>query len=172
MRRALILGRFQPPHAGHLYAIRQTAQAYDQVVVLVGSAQESYTPANPFTAGERIEMLEAALEDAGVGNTRIYPIQDIHRHAQWVAYVDSQVPEYDVVVTNNPLTRTLFGQAGYEIEELEMHRRNECSGTRIRARLAEGKDVGDRVPQAVARLLDRVDAADRIQALAEDDEDA
>lgn len=172
MRRALILGRFQPPHAGHLYAIRNAAESFDEVIVLVGSAQESYTPPNPFTAGERIEMLGAALDEAGIDNVRIYPIQDIHRHAQWVAYVDSQVPEYDVVVTNNPLTRTLFGEAGYEIQALEFHRRDECSGTRIRALLAEGRDVGDRVPPAVARILDRLDATTRLQALTEDDEDA
>lgn len=172
MGRALILGRFQPPHAGHLHAIRQAADAYDEVLVLVGSAQESYTTANPFTAGERIEMLEAALDEAGIENVRIYPIQDIHRHAQWVAYVDSQVPEYDVVVTNNPLTRTLFGEAGYEIQELGLHRRDECSGTRIRALLAAGKKPGDRVPPAVARVLDGLDAATRIQALHEDDENA
>ncbi len=171
MRRALILGRFQPPHAGHLHAIRHAADAHDEVLILVGSAQESYTPANPFTAGERIEMLEAALAEADVDNVHVYPIQDIHRHAQWVAHVDSQVPDYDVVVTNNPLTRTLFGEGGYQVKELEMHRRDECSGTRIRALLAGGQDVGDRVPPAVARILDRLDAARRIQTLNEDDAD-
>jgi len=56
--RALLYGRFQPFHKGHL-AIAKWAYnelKVDEMVFLVGMASESYTPRNPFTAGERIEM--------------------------------------------------------------------------------------------------------------------
>jgi nicotinamide-nucleotide adenylyltransferase len=168
MARALILGRFQPPHRGHLHVIGKAAAEFDEVFVVVGSAQASYTRENPFTAGERIEMLEAALSEAGLDNVRVYPTPDINRHAQWVAYLDSQVPRYETVVTNNPLTRVLFTKAGYDVREGDLWRREECSGTRIRTMLADGEPVADLVPPAVARVLDRLDAGKRIRALWED----
>jgi nicotinamide-nucleotide adenylyltransferase len=170
MARALFLGRFQPPHSGHLHAIQTASEEFDEVLVVVGSAQASYTSVDPFTAGERIEMLDAALEEAGVRNARVFPLVDLGRHAQWVAYVESLVPPFDAVVTNNPLTRLLFEASDYEVVNVELHRRRECSGTRIRKALAKGNDVSDAVPTAVDRILKRLDATRRLALLAEDED--
>ena len=78
MTRALFVGRFQPFHHGHLHAIKLILEEADDMVIVVGSAQMSHELDNPFTAGERIEMIQAALRQANVDRERymIIPIQD------------------------------------------------------------------------------------------------
>ncbi|MBI2076928.1 MAG: nicotinamide-nucleotide adenylyltransferase [Euryarchaeota archaeon] len=169
MTRALILGRFQPPHLGHLDAIEQAAKRHDEVVVVVGSAQESFTPTNPFTSGERIEMLRAAVAERGLGNVIIVPLADIHRHGEWVAYVESSVPEFHEVVTNNPLTRLLFETGGYKVTAGKMFHRDVCSATRVRKRLGKGESVDDAVSPAVRKILRRIRAERRLRELSQGD---
>lgn len=140
-------------------------------MVVVGSAQASYTPENPFTAGERIEMLLAALEPLEVRNVLLVPLADLHRHGEWVAYVESFVPPFDLVVTNNPLTRLLFGRAGYQVRSGTLVDRSVCRATRIRARLAKGESVDDAVPAPVLRILRRIKATARLRQLGAHDEE-
>lgn len=166
MKRILILGRFQPPHLGHLEAIARAAARCDEVLVVVGSAQESYTMSNPFTAGERLEMLRAGLRERKIHNCLVVPVVDIHRHAEWVAYVESLLPGFDQVVTNNPLTKLLFQRAGYKVRAEQLQRRSVFEGNRIRRRLAQGQAVSDALSLAVRRVLNRIRAAQRLKVLA------
>ena len=168
MKRILVLGRFQPPHRGHLDVLETTSKRCDQLIVVVGSAQASYTTDNPFTAGERIEMIEAALRARGVTNTLLIPVMDLHRHAEWVAHVASLVPSFEEVVSNNPLTHELFMAAGYRVRSATLVDRQRLSGTHIRALLKQGKPVDALVDAPVGRLLRRLRATKRIQAIAED----
>ena len=59
-RRALFVGRFQPFHNGHIHAIGEILEESDELIIVVGSAQMSHEPDNPFTAGERLEMIRLA----------------------------------------------------------------------------------------------------------------
>ncbi|MCQ4350098.1 MAG: adenylyltransferase/cytidyltransferase family protein, partial [Sulfolobales archaeon] len=61
MRRALFPGRFQPIHLGHIEVIKWTLEKFDEIIIVIGSSQESHTIMNPFSAGERIEMIRKAL---------------------------------------------------------------------------------------------------------------
>lgn len=62
---ALLPGRFQPFHRGHL-AIAQTAVADGhELLVMIGSAQEAATWENPFSAGERREMIATGMAEIG-----------------------------------------------------------------------------------------------------------
>src|SRR5512137_878368 len=110
MTRALFVGRFQPFHYGHLYAIKKILEQSDELIIVVGSAQMSHEPDNPFTAGERIEMIEAALAEAKIDRGRflLIPIADAPSHRTWVSYVESQTPRFDAVYSNQALTRRLL----------------------------------------------------------------
>ena len=59
--RGLYIGRFQPYHLGHQAVLEEIAREVDEIVIVIGSAQESHGPENPFTSGERMEMIYAAL---------------------------------------------------------------------------------------------------------------
>ena len=69
MATALYIGRFQPPHLGHISVIKEILKKYDSVIIGIGSAQEKGTYENPFSAAERIssnllEYQKILLQDA------------------------------------------------------------------------------------------------------------
>jgi nicotinamide-nucleotide adenylyltransferase len=165
--RGLLIGRFQPFHRGHLGLIRAIQREHPRagLVIGIGSAEQSFTWENPFTAGERFEMIMAALEEAELERIAVIPVPDIQRHALWVRHLEALLPAFDRVYTNNPLTRVLFERAGYSVESPTLIDRRRFEGARIRARLAAGRSVRDRVPPAVDRYLASIDAVGRLKVL-------
>ncbi len=140
-RRALIFGRFQPFHKGHL-AITKWAieRGFEEVVFLVGMASENYTPRNPFTAGERIEMIRLSLEDEGLGVERFITatIRTLETSIGSVYYVLSYVPRVDVILTRNPVIGKIFEDAGVGVVRPPVFNRDEWRGERIRELMAAG----------------------------------
>jgi nicotinamide-nucleotide adenylyltransferase len=168
MTRGLLVGRFQPFHLGHLAVARsiRSARPDEPLLLAVGSAQLSYTPDNPFTAGERVEMIDRALREASLDGCEVIPVVDIDRHALWVAHLESLLPPFRQVYTNNPLTRLLFERAGYPVESPALVDRGSLEGAVLRKRMAEGAEWADRVPPAVAAYLREIDGESRVRLLA------
>jgi nicotinamide-nucleotide adenylyltransferase len=165
---ALLIGRFQPFHLGHLEVIRAIAKECDRLIVGIGSAQLSHTFENPFTAGERHLMISRALHDEDLDNFFLVPIVDINRYAVWVAHVASLVPPFDAVYSNNPLTRRLFEEAGYGVRHAPMFNREEYSGTEVRRRIVEGGRWEELVPIGVAETIHEVKGDERLQEIMKD----
>lgn len=160
-----MIGRFQPFHKGHLEVVRKIARECSSVTIGIGSAQYSHTLENPFTAGERHLMISSALEDDGIENYYLVPVVDINRYAVWVSHVVSMVPPFEVVYSNNPLTRRLFSEAGYDVRNSPMFNRAVYSGTEIRRRIASGDDWRQLVPRSVATAIDDLGGVGRLQDL-------
>jgi nicotinamide-nucleotide adenylyltransferase len=59
--RGLFIGRFQPFHLGHLATVKFALKNVEELVIIIGSAQKSHELRNPFTAGERIQMIKDSL---------------------------------------------------------------------------------------------------------------
>lgn len=169
MARGLLVGRFQPFHRGHLAmatAVRGQRPG-DTLILGIGSAQAAYTRSNPFTAGERAEMIERALQEAHLDHCVSVPVVDIDRHAVWVAHLESLLPKFDRVYTNNPLTRLLFERAGYAVESPDLVDRAHLEGVRIRRLMAQRGDWKPFVPPSVAAYLDEIAGVDRLRILEE-----
>jgi nicotinamide-nucleotide adenylyltransferase len=166
--RGLVVGRFQPFHRGHLGLLEGIlARRPDEPVLLgIGSAQESYTRANPFTAGERFAMIERAAQEAKLDGCRPVPIPDIDRHAMWVGYLESLLPPFDHVYTNNPLTKLLFERAEYAVETPPLIERGRFEGAAIRRRIENREPWEELVPPAVAACIRECDGEERIRLLA------
>lgn len=166
--RGLFVGRFQPFHRGHLKAIEviHARRPTERLLIGIGSAQESFTIQNPFTAGERFDMIDRALRAAGIDGAQIVPLPDIHQHALWVRYVEGMLPKFHHVYTNNPLTQSLFEGAGYPVEPTEMFERERWMGVYIRAALARGEAMEALVPPAVKAYLEEIGAPARLTLLA------
>jgi Nicotinamide mononucleotide adenylyltransferase len=66
--------------------VKWTLQRVDELIIVIGSAQESHTLSNPFTAGERMEMIRRALEGSNIDLSLIYfvPVPDILMNSVWV----------------------------------------------------------------------------------------
>lgn len=167
--RGLLVGRFQPFHRGHLAVLAELKRTHpDELLLLgIGSAQISYTPENPFTASERMEMVLGALDEAKVEGVLPVPLLDIDRHGLWVTYLRSLLPPFEHVYTSNPLTHLLFREAGYEVIDVPWQNREVWEGTRIRRELAAGGPWETAVPPSVARYLRRIDAPARMRTVLE-----
>ncbi len=165
--RGLFVGRFQPFHRGHLGLLREVLRRDPELdlLVVIGSAEQSFTWENPFTGGERFEMIERALREAKLDRVTVVPIPDIARHALWVRYLEGLLPRFDRVYTHNPLTRLLFERAGYPVESPPLYDRARHEGTRLRELLAKGESVRALVPPAVGRFLGEIGAAERLRLL-------
>ena len=170
-KRGLFVGRFQPFHLGHLGAIKTALEQVEELIIVVGSAEYSHTDKNPFTAGERVEMIRAALKEANIDPSRylVIPIRDVHIHATWAPFIVSQTPKFDIVFTNEPLTSRLFKEREYRIERIPFLQRHDYSATEIRKRILKGKNWESLVPKSVAELLVKFRGIERIRELAMSD---
>jgi len=163
----LLVGRFQPFHLGHLEAVRFALKRVHYLYIIVGSAQRSHEREDPFTAGERIAMIKEALDGNGVDPAKwmAIPIVDADSHSLWVSSVESMVPKFDIVFTNDSLTFALFKEGGIEVKAVPYLERGKYSATNVRDRILERKDWADLVPPEVARLVKHFGGVERVRAL-------
>lgn len=171
MNRGLYVGRFQPFHLGHLGAIKEVLNQVDELVIIIGSAQYSHNMNNPFTAGERLVMVRHALQEAGVDLSRIWivPVPDVHLHMLWVAAVEGYTPKFNVLYSNEPLTRRLFMEGGYTVENISLFDRQTYSSTYVREKMLKDESWTTLVPKAVADFIKNIDGVNRLRDLSRTD---
>ena len=169
---SLVIGRFQPLHLGHMEVLSKCAAESDHLIVGIGSAQYSHQKNNPFTAGERYLMIDRALRSEGITDFSIVPVEDLNRYSVWVSHVESMCPPFGRVYTNNPMTRRLFEEAGYEVLHSHIYNRDYYSGTEIRRRMVAGENWKSLVPEATCRVIDAIDGVGRVKACFEGDGNA
>jgi nicotinamide-nucleotide adenylyltransferase len=171
--RGLFVGRFQPFHLGHVSAVKDVLNEVDELVIVIGSAQYSHNLKDPFTAGERLVMVREALEEYRIDDSRfwIVPVPDVHLHVTWVSALKGYVPRFDLVYSNEPLTRRLFIEAGYQVKPIHLHKRKIYSSTIIREKMLRGEDWEELVPKSVAAFLKEIDGVNRLRDLARSDKE-
>jgi nicotinamide-nucleotide adenylyltransferase len=171
VKRGLYVGRFQPFHLGHLGAIKDILREVDELVIVIGSAQYSHRINNPFTAGERLIMIRNALEEAKIDYSRVWivPVPDVHLHMMWVSAVEGYTPRFEVVYSNEPLTRRLFVEANYTVKPIPFRKRSVYSSTEIRERMLSGENWEELVPKSVAAFIKEIDGVRRLQELTKSD---
>ena len=170
MRRGLYLGRFQPYHLGHHEVLKKIATEVDEIIIGIGSAQISHEIDNPFTAGERVLMVSRAIEELDIKHY-VIPIEDIRRNSLWVSHVMSMVPPFDVAYTNNPLVIELLSEAGIDVRESPLFKRNSYSGTEIRRRMLENDRWEQFVPVKVVEIIKEIDGVKRLRTVAQSDDE-
>ena len=162
--RGFLIGRFQPFHNGHCQLVEEIATEVDELIVGIGSADDSHTIRNPFTAGERIMMITKTLESVGI-TTYTVPIEDLDRNSVWVSHVESMSPRFEVAYSNNPLVIQLFIEAGVEVRQTTMFNRDDLKGSEIRELMIEGGDWQQYVPQAIVEVVDEINGIQRIRTI-------
>jgi bifunctional NMN adenylyltransferase/nudix hydrolase len=88
---AVVIGRFQPVHNGHLALIAEALERAERVMVVLGSAFHARSPKNPFTWQERAAMLDLCLTDDQRRRVSFVPIRDYYHNDRWVAAVQREV---------------------------------------------------------------------------------
>jgi nicotinamide-nucleotide adenylyltransferase len=171
-RRGLFLGRFQPYHNGHHAVIKQILQSQeiDELIIAIGSAQESHTLKDPFTAGERILMITKALHELKPSiTTYVLPIEDIARNSLYVAHIRSLTPPFEIVYSNNPLVQQLFEERGIVVRALPYVERAQWDGTKIRELMLQGDQWKEHVPAAVAQVIEEINGVARLRRICQSD---
>ena len=108
----LRIARMQPLHHGHIDAIQQALETgIERLIIGIGSSNESHTAENPLHLEERMQILQTALEGYGVHKlVEIYPIPDFVDDARWVDHIQTQLPDFDTVISNNPWVLDIFAE--------------------------------------------------------------
>lgn len=170
--RGMIVGRFQPFHKGHMNAIKHILSEAEELILIIAASQQSHQPSNPFTAGERYDMIHDSLieEFSDISRIIIIPANDVKDNGLWVAHITRLVPKFDVVYTNNPLTTYLFRQAGFEVRNPPLYERKEFSASHIRELIRSGnKEWKKLVPKSVTKVINEIKGEERLRIITSSD---
>ena len=151
-RVALFIGRFQPFHKGHLYSLKKCFELADQVIVGIGSSQESGTENNPWDFEARKAMIESL--DLQGDSLKVVALPDYPDDEVWLKEVKERVGNFNVVVSNNEWVLSIMQKAGYKTVETGLFNREELEGVKIRVLMRAGDmNWKLRVPKEVAELI-------------------
>lgn len=168
-RVAVIHGRFQPLHLGHLEYLLAGAERCDVLVVGITNPDPETTTdeltdparssagANPFTYYERHLMIEGALRNAGVDRERLRIVPFPHSFPERLLHYAPRDATYLLTVYDDwgetKLAR--FAELGLRTEVMWRRTDKPISGSRVRSALAEGDGIWrSLVPSAVAGVID------------------
>ena len=161
----LLVGRFQPFHLGHLDAVLFGLSRTENLFIGVGSSNKFNEKKNPFSAEERKEMIISSIESSMLGRVKIFEIPDVDNHEKWTFEIDQIMPKYDVVFTNDEFTKTLFKKRQINVIPVVLKEREKFSGTNIRQLIADDKNWQDLVPHGTRKVLDKLNAKERLKNL-------
>ena len=88
---AVIIGRFQPFHLGHLALLEKALALAPRALVVVGSAPGPRMAKNPFTAEERIESIRQSLAPEQRANVSFASVRDYYDEPRWAGAVKAAV---------------------------------------------------------------------------------
>lgn len=81
---AVIIGRFQPIHRGHIPAFRKAEEIARQTVCVIGSINKPSTPKNPFSFEQRAALVEEAVTEEGLRLPYTVGVEDtFYREQEW-----------------------------------------------------------------------------------------
>ncbi len=169
MKRGLFVGRFQPLHNGHINSIKFCLSKIDELVVVIGSSDKSFEFKNPFTAGERIEIIKETIDKEINKQTLqkifLIPVHDTGIHKLWTYNIDLLVPRYNIVFTNDQFTTMLFKERGIEIIHPDLINREKLSATEVRYRIANDKNWKELVSIETAKIIEEINGIERIKTI-------
>lgn len=91
---AVVIGRMQPPHNGHLHLIEEAYKVADNVLVIFGDTGGPRTIKNPFPGYHRTQMIQGACNEAGLPVPSCAMIYDHPNDQVWIAEINSIVDRH------------------------------------------------------------------------------
>ena len=104
---AIFIGRFQPLHNGHVHNIEKGLEIADNVLVILGSANQPRTPKNPFTVQERTDLIKEIFPS---GRVTVRSVEDyLYQDTRWVQSIQAVVHHH---IVSSPLAHRLQDEDG------------------------------------------------------------
>ena len=162
MSSAVIIGRFQPLHDGHVKLIKKATDTHDKVLVLIGSSNKLPCYNNPFTYEQRKQLIETLDTDL-----IIKPLPDLPNDEEWIGDVVSRM----LTLEENPDDITIYSGA----KDAEWYRKSfvspvvavtsdGISATEVRDKWYHGSLVDD-IPPVTHAFLSSVMMTDEYHRL-------
>ena len=161
----LLIGRFQPFHLGHLAAVNFALSKVDKLCIGIGSSNKENEVNNPFTADERKEMILTSIEKSISKRIEICYVPDLDDHQKWVESIDSIVPKFEIVFTNDDFTQKLYKKKGVKVFTVPFENREVLSGTNIRKKIQTDQNWHQLVPIGTKNVLEKISANQRLKQL-------
>jgi len=161
----LLIGRFQPFHLGHLEALQFALSKVDKLWVGLGSSNKPVQKNNPFSAEERKQMILSSIDDSMKEKISIYFIPDLDNHVKWIEKIDTIVPKFDIVFSNDGLTKHLYSKRSVQVIAIPFLNRNVLSGTNIRDLIISDQKWDNLVPQGTKNFLKTTSAKEHLKNL-------
>jgi len=169
--RGLMMGRFQPFHLGHLDLAKQILNECDELIIAITSSQFNYLEKDPFTAGERIEMIHNSLREASLDLNKIFvvSVENQFNISTWASYLKSALPHFDKVYSGNDYVSMLLSDFGISVVKPTFLDRNQFNATKIRTMIISDDSWKLLVPNAVYDLLKQINAKNRLTVISQTD---
>ena len=153
---ALLIGRFQPPHLGHIYLIKRALKNAQRLIIGIGSAN-IINDDNPLDYETRKTLLKEIISKEKIYDQviDIIPINDYYNDRLWLDNIKKQVKSFDLVVGNNDWTNNILSQAGYSVLPKKYYRRQIYEGWRVRQLIRQNKNWSARVPNYLISLINK-----------------
>jgi len=146
-RIALLIGRFQPFHLGHLYLIKKTLEIAEKVIIGIGSAS-ILDENNPLDFETRKNIIKAVFYKEKIEKRliKIVALEDFFDDRKWLNNVKDKAGKFDIVVSNNDWTNNIMEKAGLKVKRFPYFKRELYEGWRIRKLISLGKEWRKRIP--------------------------
>lgn len=169
--RGLMMGRFQPFHLGHLDLAKQILKECDEVIIAITSSQFNYLQKDPFTAGERIEMIHNSLKESAIDLSRciVVAIENQFNIATWASYLKAALPHFDKVYSGNEYVKMLLADSAIDVVPPKFLDRTKYNATNIRSMIISGDDWQKLVPNTVVKFLEKINAKNRLDIISKSD---
>lgn len=161
----LLIGRFQPFHLGHLDALHFALSKVDKLWIGLGSSNKPLQKDNPFSAEERKEMILSSIDDSMKQRIQIYFIPDLENHIKWIELINTIVPKFNIIFTNDELTRHLYSKRDVTVLSIPFVKRDILSGTNIRNMIISDQKWEDLVPEGTKNFLYKTSGKQRLKNL-------
>lgn len=165
------MGRFQPFHNGHMELVKQILNECDEIIIAITSSQFNYLEKDPFTAGERIEMIHNSLRDSDVDLTRCFVIgvENQFNIATWSSYLKAALPKFDIVYSGNDYVKMLLADSGIEVVSPKFLDRTQYNATKIRKMIVSDEQWQKFVPFAVVDFIRTINGENRLKVISKSD---
>ncbi len=175
--KALVIGRFQPVHLGHMEKLRQVdSEGLEKIIIAVGDAGKGRTERNPFTYYEVLQMLMPVTEQLATP-VEIYRVPDINNKPKYARHVEkiTGCKEDDTyIVSNNDYTLDCFTQFGKDYQPHDtgfFHQVDDALGngyisaTKVRRWIAEDGPWQEYVPESTKDIIETIDGVKIVKGL-------
>ena len=155
-KKGMFIGRFQPFHLGHLEALKFALELCDELVIGIGSSNTNGTEDNPLDKETRVEIIRAALKDAGIDHRTLnfFHIPDFKSDDAWYEYIKASNISIDAVFSANEWVLGIFRNKNVAVVTPPLYRKDELSGVNVRECIRSGQPWEHLLTENAAGIVD------------------